>query len=98
MLCYNEDDNAKRLYSMLNTLNKKLQIELLYNIFRGHKINITQPDDIYIQFWNVGMHYCKPNFNISEELNQLKELNIEIIGEIVNDTHGWIESALNTVH
>lgn len=98
MLCYNESDNAIELNNLLNKLNKVDQIEILYKLFENHEINISKPDDIYIQFWNIGMHYCKPGFNIKNELDKLKnEYNIEIIGEIVSESHGWVNSALSTI-
>lgn len=98
MLCYNESDKALELHNLLKNMDKEEQIETLYKLFKNHNIDITKPDDIYIQFWNVGMHFCKPNFNIDIHLDNLKKnFNIEIIGEIVAKSHGWVESALSTV-
>ena len=31
------------------------------------------------------------------ELEELKKSNIEIIGEIVSESHGWVNSALATI-
>lgn len=98
MLCYNESDDAYNLNNLLTKLDKTEQIEVLNKLFVNHNINITKPDDIYIQYWNVGMHYCKPNYNIKNELETLKtKHNITIIGEIVSESHGWVNSALTTV-
>lgn len=98
MLCYNESINATNLNNLLSKLNKTEQIETLHKLFINHNINIKKPDDIIVQFWNVGMHYCKPNFNIKNELDTLKtKFNIEIIGEIVSESHGWVNSALSSV-
>lgn len=98
MMCYNEGKNANDLNNLLIKLNKAEQIEDLHKLFLNHNINITKPDDIYIQFWEVGMHYCKPNFNIDDDLKSLKNnFNIEIIGEIVSKSHGWVNSALTTI-
>ena len=98
MLCYNESNNAIELNNLLNKLSKTEQIDTLYELFKNHSIEITKPDDIYIQYWNVGMHFCKPNFNIQNELNELENIhNIKIIGEIVSKSHGWVESALSTI-
>jgi len=97
MLCYNESFYARELNNLLVKLEKNEQIDILYKLFLNHNIPITKPDDIYIKYWNVGAHYCKPNFNIEKELNELKKYNIEIIGEIVSKSHGWINCALSTV-
>lgn len=98
MLCYNEGLFAKELNNLLTKLDKQTQIDTLYKLFQNNKISINKPDDIYLQYWNVGMHYCKPNFNIDKQLDELKEkYNIEIIGEIVSKSHGWVNSALSTV-
>lgn len=98
MLCYNESDKALELNNLLKNMNKEEQIETLYKLFKNHNIEITKPNDIYIQFWNIGMHFCKPNFNIDNDLSILKKnFNIEIIGEIVAKSHGWVESALSTI-
>jgi hypothetical protein len=99
MLCYNESNHALNLNNLLSKLDKVGQIDALYKLFINHNINITKPHDIFIQYWNVGMHYCKPNFNIENELEILKtKYNIVIIGELVSTSHGWVNSALNTIN
>jgi ssDNA-specific exonuclease RecJ len=98
MLCYNEGILATELNNLLYKLEKNDQIDSLYTLFKNHNIQITKPDDIFIKYWNVGMHYCKPNFNIEKELQELKNnFNIEIIGEMVSKSHGWVNSAFSTV-
>jgi len=97
MLVYNESTYAQELNSLLNKLKKEEQIDVLYKLFENHNITITKPDDIYIQFWQVGMHYSKPNFNIGNQIEDLRKSNIEIIGEIVSNSHGWVNSALSTI-
>lgn len=98
MLCYNESSYATELNNLLTKFNKDEQIDVLYKLFQNHKILISKPDDIYVQYWNVGMHYCKPNFDIKNELVLLREkYNIEVIGEMVSQSHGWVNSALSTV-
>lgn len=98
MLCYNESNYAIELNNLLKKLNKNEQIDNLYKLFLNHNIEITKPDDIYIQFWEVGMHYPKPNIDIQSDLEKLKNVGIEIIGEIVAKFHGWVESALSTIN
>jgi hypothetical protein len=98
MLCYNESNYAIELNNLLKKLNKNEQINNLYKLFLNHNIEITKPDDIYIQFWEVGMHYPKPNIDIQSDLEKLKNVGIEIIGEIVAKFHGWVESALSTIN
>jgi hypothetical protein len=99
IICYNEGKKAVKLNNFLNTLEKNNQIDFIYKLCKKYNINITRPDDIFIQFWNCGMHYPKPNCNIERELYELKLThNIEIIGEIVSKIHGWVDSALSTVY
>ena len=44
------------------------------------------------------MHYCKPGFSIDEDLELLKNNhNLEVIGEIVAKSHGWVNSALSSI-
>lgn len=46
----------------------------------------------------LGKNLQNPNFNIEKKLEELdKNNNIEIIGEMVFKSHGWINSALTTV-
>lgn len=97
MLVYNESTHAQELNNLLGKLDKEKQIESLYKLFVNHDINITKPDDIYIKYWEVGMHFSKPNFNIGDQLDELKKLNFEVVGEIVSDSHGWVNSALSTI-
>ncbi len=97
MLVYNESEKAQEIQNLLFKLKKEEQIETLHKLFVNHNINITKADDIYIKFWEVGMHYSKPNFNIGKELEELKKSNIEIIGEIVSESHGWVNCALSTI-
>jgi hypothetical protein len=97
MLCYNEGTYAKDLHNLTEKLDKNEQINTIYKLFQNHKIKLTKPDDIYIHYWNVGSHHCKPNFNINNELQELNKYNIEIIGEMVSLSHGWVNSALSTI-
>jgi hypothetical protein len=98
MMCYNESIYATDLNNLLTLKNKEEQILILYKLFQNHNIDISKPDDIYIQYWYVGAHYCKPNFNIGNELELLRDkYNIEVIGEIVSKSHGWVNSALSTL-
>ena len=98
MLCYTEGVNANLLNNSIKDLEKQDQIDFIYKLFQNHNIDISKPDDIYIKFWQVGMHYPKPNCsNLSEQLDQMKQYNFEMIGEAVARTHGWVNSAISTV-
>jgi hypothetical protein len=98
MICYNESYYATNLNNLLNNKSKENQIEILYKLFKNHNLEITKPDDIYIQYWEVGMHYSKPGFSIDEDLGLLKNNhNLEVIGELVAKSHGWVNSALSSI-
>ena len=101
MCCYTEDSEAIKLYNLLNKNDKSNQIEIIYKLLVNSNIKITKPDDIKIKFWDSGVHYNKPGYQIEKKKNLIKQLankNIIVIGEAIADSHGWVNSALESVH
>ena len=100
MCCYTEGIQASELNNLLKKNNKQNQIEIIYNLMLQSNIIITKPDDIIIKFWNTGVHYNKPGYNkeIKKKLLlELKKENIIVVGESIADSHGWVNSALQSV-
>jgi len=101
MCSYTEESQANMLYKLLNKNNKQNQIEIIYKLLNNSNIKITKPNDIILHFWNTGVHYKKPHYNLEEKKNLIKELkneNIIVIGEAIADSHGWVNSALESVN
>lgn len=101
MCCYTEESQAVELNNLLNKNSKQEQIEIIYNLLTKCSIPIkTKPDDIICQFWPTGIHYNTIQYNKEKKFNlqnELKKSNIIVIGEAVGDTHGWVNSALESV-
>lgn len=101
MCCYTENEQAIKLYNLLNKNNLTEQIDIIYNILINSEIPISsKPDDIIMKFWNTGVHYNTIKYNENrknEILNQLYDNNIYVIGESINKTHGWVNCALESV-
>lgn len=100
MCCYTEDYQASELFKLLNKNSKKNQIEIIYKLLSNSNIKISKPDDIIIQFWNNGVHYNKPGYDIEKKnniINELAKSNIIVIGEAISNSHGWVNSALESV-
>jgi hypothetical protein len=99
--CYTEENQAVQLNNLLNKNSKYDQIEIIYNLLKKCLIPIkTKPDDIIIKFWESGIHYNTVNYDKNKKtelLKQLKNSNIIVIGESVGNTHGWVNSAFESV-
>lgn len=100
MSCYTEDEDTVKLKKILDKKNKSEQIDFIYDILKNCGIPVSKPDDIIYKFWNIGVHYYKPNYSENfkyELIKELKDKNIIIIGEAYASTHGWVNSALESV-
>ena len=101
MCCYTEEFQAVELNNLLNKNSKQEQIEIIYNLLNKCSIPIkTKPDDIICKFWDTGIHYNTVDYDKENKINIQKELknsNIIVIGESVGDTHGWVNSAFESV-
>lgn len=101
MCCYTEELDAIKLNNMLSNKSKSEQAEIIFKLLNKCKIPITKPDDLIIKFWNIGVHYNTPKYNKEKKKMMIKDLvkeNIVIIGECVSDSHGWVDSALESVN
>lgn len=100
MCSYTEENDALRLKKLLENKTKKSQCGIIYKLLNNSSIPITKPDDIIIKFWNSGVHYNNPGYNkqiIQRLIAELKKENIIVIGECVSNSHGWVNSALESV-
>lgn len=100
MCVYTEELDALKINKLLENKTKIVQLEIIYNLLTKCNISITKPDDIIIKYWNVGVHYNNPSFNKEIKnvlIKKLKKENIILIGENVSDSHGWVNSALESV-
>jgi hypothetical protein len=100
MCVYTEELDAYKINKLLEHKTKSVQLEIIYNLLSKCNIQITKPDDIIIKYWNVGVHYNNPCYNKEIKNTLIKELkkeNIIVVGECVYDSHGWVNSALESV-
>ena len=58
-------------------------------------------DDIYIKYWNEGIHYFKPlkKYTIKELIKKLENPtnNFYVCGEMVSYRQGWVEGSLESI-
>ena len=63
--------------------------------------NNSKVDDIYIHYWNDGVHIYKPFGSVSmkDTIKMLKNplKGIKVIGEIVSTKQGYVEGAIQSV-
>lgn len=101
MCCYTEESQAVELEKLLEKNSKQEQIEIVYKLLTRCSIPIkTKPDDIIYKFWSSGIHLNNINFNKESKIDLQKKLsnsNIIVIGESVANSHGWVNSALESV-
>ena len=100
MCVYTEEIDAYKINKLLENKTKLVQLEIIYNLLSKCNIPITKPDDITIKYWNIGIHYNNPGYNKEIKNTLIKELkkeNIIIVGECLSDSHGWVNSALESV-
>ena len=62
---------------------------------------VTNIDDIYMKYWNEGVHYFYPlgNKDIKKTLTYLANPaeNIQVVGELISLKQGWVEGAIESV-
>lgn len=101
MACYNESYNANKLYDLLNKNNKSSQLNIIHSLLNNSGIKIDVPNDIIYKYWINGTHYLNPNTNFEHMRNKIKYLykndNISLVGELFASSHGWVNSALESV-
>jgi len=98
MLAYCDTKYADALHQYIND---KKQVEKMIKKATTQDIVI---DDIKGIYWNISIHCYKPlrkSFGSIDnfiKVLQHPEANILVVGEAVSHQHGWMESALNSVH
>jgi hypothetical protein len=101
MCCYTEESQAVELNNLLSKNSKQEQIEIVYKLLINCSIPIkTKPDDIICKYWSTGIHFNTIEYDKEEKINlqkKLKDSNIIVIGESIADSHGWVNSALESV-
>jgi len=100
MSVYTEELDACKINKLLENKTKAVQLEIIYNLLLKSNIQITKPDDIIIKYWNTGVHYNNPGYNKEIKnglIKKLKKENIIVVGECISDSHGWVNSALDSV-
>lgn len=101
MCCYTEESDATKLLNLLGKNTKQTQLDIIHSLLTNCGIYpISKPDDIVIQFWDTGVHYDKPVYSRekkNEFVRDLKKSGIIVIGEAVSDSHGWVNSAFESV-
>ncbi len=100
MASYSDSKNALYWKKIMHK-SKKEQINIVQKKLSELNININKVDDIYIAFWDEGVHYYKPHKNITfnEILKKLSHpsKNVYVVGEIVSKKQGWVEGAIQSV-
>jgi hypothetical protein len=101
MCCYTEESQAVELNNLLSKNSKQEQIEIIYKLLKNSSIPIkTKPDDIICKFWSSGIHYNTIDYDEENKINlqkKLRDSNVIVIGESVSNSHGWVNSALESV-
>lgn len=100
MCSYTEEQDAIKLKKLLENKSIKTQCEIIYRLLNNCKIPTNKPDDIIIKFWNTGVHYNNPGYDKEVKkslISELKKDNIIVVGECISDSHGWVNSALESV-
>lgn len=100
MASYSDDKNALYWKKYIN--NKDKLKDKVYKYLKEITPNITVIDDIYIKYWDEGVHYFYPlnnNNNFKEFIYNLTNPanDIQVIGEIVSLRQGWVEGAIESV-
>jgi hypothetical protein len=103
MICYADNDNAKFWHKYLDNkdiLIKKIMSKLKNVIHPDYLINFSI-DDIFIKYWDEGIHYYKPHPKI-EFKKLIKKLqnpipNIYVGGEMLSLRQGWVEGAIESI-
>jgi protoporphyrinogen oxidase len=92
-------NNVHALY-WHNIKSKRELINKLEEYLREININVTDIDDIYVKFWDEGVHYFKPikSYTIKQLINKLEHPidNFYVCGELISLRQGWVEGALES--
>ena len=99
MASYSDANNAEYWKKYINDKDKL--IKKVYYYLQKIDSNINKIDDIYIKYWDSGVHYFYPlhSQDIKKTLNHLANPadNIKVVGELVSLRQGWVEGAIKSV-
>jgi hypothetical protein len=100
MLSYSDNKNADKLYKLYKKdKNKFIKYLTKYAKQVLHK-NI-QIDDVYVKYWEEGIHYIKPtkNIRLKNLINKLQNPlpNFYVCGEMLSYKQGWVEGSIESV-
>lgn len=98
MVSYSDSNNAL-YWKKIKALNKNKQINILNKYLK--ELNIMgNINDIYIAFWEEGIHYYKPTSNLHKTINKLSNpaSNIYVVGEMISYKQGWVEGCIESVN
>jgi protoporphyrinogen oxidase len=97
MATYSNNEHALYWH---NIKSKRELINKLEEYLRQINVNVTDIDDIYVKFWDEGVHYFKPiiGFTIKELIKKLENPidNFYVCGEIISLRQGWVEGAIES--
>jgi hypothetical protein len=101
MACYNESYNADKLHDLLKKNNKTSQLNIVHSLLNNSGIKVDIPNDIVCKYWINGTNYLNPNTKFENMRDNIKNLcineNISLVGELFASSHGWVNSALESV-
>ena len=101
MASYSDDKKANYWKKYINKDDKDKLIKRVQSCLKQIDPNITNIDDIYIKYWDAGVHYFHPlgNRDIKKTLTYLANPaeNIQVVGELLSFRQGWVEGAIESV-
>jgi hypothetical protein len=98
MASYSDSFYAQYWKKYLN--NKEKLKEKVLKYLRKAVSETTDIDDIYIHYWDEGVHYFKPTNGQFETIhNKLMtpQENIYLCGEVISRRQGWVDGSLSSV-
>jgi len=82
-------------------LNKKEKLkEKVLKYLRKAVSETTDIDDIYIHYWDEGVHYFKPTNGQFETIHKqlmTPQENVYLCGEVISRRQGWVDGSLSSV-
>jgi protoporphyrinogen oxidase len=80
--------------------SKRELINKIQDYLREINMNVADIDDIYVKFWDEGVHYFKPiiGSTIKDLIKKLENPieNFYVCGELISLRQGWVEGAIES--
>ncbi len=97
MATYSNNEHALYWH---NIKSKRELINKLEEYLREINESVTDIDDIYVKFWDEGIHYFKPivKYDLKELIKKLENPidKFYVCGELISLRQGWVEGALES--